>query len=320
MKTDDLLDDVLGQRHPIRPAALEAAAPDPALAARRAALRLSLERLLDDGDEIEPPDGLADRTLRRVAAARASDRPRVLEFPPPTSRLRWSDVAVAASILVAGLLTLVPALQRSRQEMAQAGCLTNLRQIGQALNSYWNVNRSYPFVPPRQPGSYVGSFAVLLNDGGYLPATDVLDCPCGGHDGGGSLMAFEQLCEHERRQPGIGKKTFPLDYAYALGRRDHRGELGPPSPTADGRVAMVADRPPYLIDAAGERVLDGNSPVHAGRGQNVLFCGGDARWVHTRQLGPHDDDLYLNQNDRVAPGINDHDAVLTPAVFHFRQD
>jgi hypothetical protein len=322
MNTDELLDDALGQLEPAQLAALDlAASQDQGLAMQRTNLRLSLERLLDDGEEdLEPPPGLLEGALDRVAALKSNNRRRVLEYAPSPSRLRWSDFAVAASILVAGLLTLVPALQRSRMQMAQVGCLGNLQQIGQALNSYWSVNRSYPYVHPSHPGSYVGSYAVLLNDGGYLPTTSVLDCPCGGRDDAPTLPGFQTLCEHERRIPGGGKGSFPLDYAYSLGRIDSHGGLGPPTPSNDGMVAMVADRPPFVFDGLIERVLDGNSPVHAGLGQNVLFTGGNARWQHNRHMGPLDDDLYLNQHDRLAPGVNDRDAVLTPAVFHFRHN
>lgn len=305
MNIDEIIEDSFGQ-------------PEPS---RHDALRRSLDLLLDDGDsDFDPPPGLADLTTNRIAAFVRNDRARILEFAPSPARVRWSDLAVAASILVAGLLTLVPALDRSRLQMSQVGCLSNLRQIGQALNSYLSVNRSYPFVNPRHPGSYVGSYAVLLNDGGYLPDTTVLDCPCGGHEGSPTMPAFELLCEHERKDPGVVKRSLPLDYAYSLGRRSARGEVGPPSPSASGLVAVVADRPPFAFDGVIERVLEGNSPVHAGLGQNVLFTGGNAKWQHSRFNGSKDDDLYLNQHHRLAPGLNDHDAVLTPAVFRFRQN
>ena len=58
-----------------------------------------------------PPD-LASRTLAFVSEKRR--RRSILDFVPVTVPFRWADAAVAACILLAGLLTLLPAIQPPR--------------------------------------------------------------------------------------------------------------------------------------------------------------------------------------------------------------
>ena len=76
-------------------------------------------------------------------------------------------------------------------------------------------------------------------------------------------------------------------------------------------------RPRGLRPEDAQRILDGNSPNHSGRGQNVLFSDLHVGWHSTRRLGPHDADMFLNDERRPGPGVRLMDAALLPGLFPF---
>ncbi len=87
MKSELLLDYALAQLEGPESEAVEAAlACDPDLASRADRLALGLHRLLDDGDEFEPPVGLVDRTAVSFVADRTAKRA-ILDFVPAASSI-----------------------------------------------------------------------------------------------------------------------------------------------------------------------------------------------------------------------------------------
>ena len=115
-------------------------------AARVERLRRAIYRLLDDGTPFEHPPDLAQRTVAFVARNRRRTRS-LIEYVPIRVPFRWADFAVAASIFVAGVLTLLPAIQRSRERMNQAGCVFNLQQLGNSLGQYASLQPFLPYPP-----------------------------------------------------------------------------------------------------------------------------------------------------------------------------
>jgi prepilin-type processing-associated H-X9-DG protein len=308
----DLLDYALGQLEgPARDEVERQAAADPALAADLDKLTRSVQLLLDDGEALEAPPDLARRTLAYVAEHRR--RRTILDFVPAKVPFRWTDVAVAAGIFLASLLTLIPALQRSRDRFAQAGCGFNLRSLGVGLAQYATLHGHYPYTPAGQPRACAGTFAMTLNDSGLLHDPSALDCPCNGPSAkAASLPHLDGLEQLQARTPQSYRTLFDgWDYAYHAGYRRETGEAGPVPLHA--RVPLIADRPDYQSD----RILDGNSPNHGGRGQNVLFTDGHVNWHNTRRVSPLDPDVFLNQALRPGPGLNVHDAALVPGVCPF---
>jgi hypothetical protein len=128
---------------------------DPDLIARVERLRLSIHLLLDDGAPFDEPPDLARRTIIFVARNRSRPRP-LFDQLPMRVPFRWADFAVAASIFVAGVLTLLPAIQRSRERMNQAGCVFNLQQLGNSLTQYASLHPFLPY-PPAPPGHPCGN-------------------------------------------------------------------------------------------------------------------------------------------------------------------
>ena len=159
----------------------------------------------------------------------------------------------------------------------------------------------------------------MLNDAGLISEVATLDCPADGHeDAPGELPTFERLCENESKAPLSSPCLHRMDYAYHLGYRRPSGESGPLTAPLGVHLQTVtpllADQPSH--DSHG-LILPGNSPNHGGRGQNVLFADGSVRWHSGRRVSPVDADLYLNNLDKSAPGVNSHDAVLAPGMVSF---
>jgi prepilin-type processing-associated H-X9-DG protein len=319
MNAQDMIDYALGRLDgPARAQAEQRIAADPVLADTLDRLGPAIHRLLDDGAAIEVPDGLARRTVVFVLESRR--RRTILDFVPTTVPFRWADVAVAASIFLAGLLTLLPAAHRSKRQMDQAGCGFNLQQLGIGLTQYAAVHQSYPYASPTCPNAHAGTFAVMLHDALLLPDLSTLDCPCDGVLRSNlvlpDMQTMSKLCA---TAPERYRELLRWDYAYHVGFRDRSGRAGPiPAlPTTarpSGLIPILADEPAH---EDFRRILAGNSPNHAGRGQNVLFCDGHVRWHTTRRISPLDADLFLNAANQPGPGLDMYDAALMPSLIPF---
>lgn len=325
MTNHDLLDNVFGQLQGSAHETVELAlANDPLLAARSARLRLAIDSLLDDGFDLEPPAGLADRTSLAVGALARREqivkkRKRFSDYLPSSVPFRTADLAVAATIFVAGILTMVPAIQRSRDRMSQAGCTFNLQQLGLGLLQYRDRYNSYPYIPPESPASHAGSFALMLHDAGYLDDPRRLHCPCYRHSGNTEhppLLDFAAACQLKEENPKRFQEVINGDYAYQADQRSAGSPRMNVSLQIAPTAALLADQPPH----DGQRtILEGNSPNHRSMGQNVLFGDGHSQWYRSRRLNPHDADMFQKQNqqERTAPGDDFLDSALVPSPFPF---
>jgi len=311
MNADELLDFALGQLDdPRRRVIEEDCRSDPEAARRVERLRAACDALLDDGETFAPPPGLAGRTLAFVAERRSS--PSLLDYVPARVPFRWADFAVAASIFIAGVLTLMPAVQRSRERMNQAGCVLNLQKIGQSLGQYVSTHQRYPAPPDGRGDARSGLFAALLQDGGFLEDVSLLDCPYNGRCDlrhAREMGTFDQADDLSKSDPARFQKMVCWDYGYNPGYRHASGHLGPIDARPASLIPVVADQPPaaaYLGDVAR------NSPNHFGAGQNVLYSDGAVRWHQSRHIGPDDNDVYLNNARRPEPGVHERDSVILP--------
>ncbi|HWE35235.1 MAG TPA: hypothetical protein VG406_01585 [Isosphaeraceae bacterium] len=321
-----LLDATLNQLEPAEVDLLDRALEaDADLADRLTRLRAGLDRLLDDGNGPEPPVGLAERTLARVAADghRARSRRSVLDFVPVQVPFRWADIAVAAGIFLASLITLIPAIQRGQWRMQQAACAYNLHTLGVALAQYSGDQRSYPYVEDDSPAGRAGAYPVLLSEAGLLPSVTHLDCPGNGRNRlPDHVPSLAALCEQEELSPVSSPVLCDADYAYHLGYKPPSGRARPVAFAQPGHLQailpLLCDQPAHRrVAGGGVRILDGNSPNHGGVGQNVLFADGSVRWHSTRRLGPVDADIFLNDLRQPAPGVKPFDAVLAPGITPF---
>lgn len=316
MKADEMIDYVLGQVEGAERARLERAfGEDAESAARVERLRQAIHRLCDDGNSFEHPPDLARRTVAFVARNRRRSAS-FADFVPVRVPFRWADFAVAASIFIAGVLTLLPAVQRSRERMSQAGCVFNLQQLGNSLGQYTTIKQLMPYPPSNQADVPAGAFAYMLHDAGVLDDASLLDCPCNGPcpHVGSELIGFDQLQKIRRTDSERYNRLVSFDYAYNIGYRHTSQAVGSPDDQASSQVPVLADQPNH----DGLQIRDGNSINHGGRGQNVLFSDSSVRWFRTRQVSPIDPDLYLNNNHLPRPGIDARDSVLVPSHTPFR--
>jgi hypothetical protein len=315
MKADEMIDYVLGQVDGAERERLERALRDDGeQAARVERLRQAMYRLLDDGTPFEHPPDLAQRTVAFVARNRRRSRS-IADYVPMRVPFRWADFAVAAGIFVAGVLTLLPAVQRSRERMNQAGCVFNLQQLGNSFGQYASINQLMPYPPPHRANAPAGSFASMLHDAGVLDDAKLLDCPCNGPCPHTSreLVGFDQLEQIRRTDPPQFQRMVSFDYAYNIGYHHTPQRTGPLDFQHSWQVPVLADQPSH----DGQRIKHGNSPNHAGRGQNVLFGDGTVRWFRTRHVSPTDADLYLNEKHEARPGLHERDSVLVPSHTPF---
>ena len=209
-------------------------------------LRVAVQRLVDDGTALEYPPDLARRTVAFVARNRRRQFS-LLDYVPVSLPFRWADFAVAASIFIAGTLTLLPAIQRSRERMNQAGCVFNLQQLGQSLAEYSSLHRTLPYPPTHRPDTHAGMFAVILHDAGVLNNLSVLDCPCNGKSPQAfkELASFEQVEQIRRTQPAAYRSMLGWDYAYNVGYRHASGHDGPLEAVHSSRIPVLADQPDH---------------------------------------------------------------------------
>lgn len=276
-------------------------------------LRQALQPLECDRNSIEPPPTLWLRTLARIAEHRcqtlpAAPEPVILRATPAVSRTWWrrSDIIAAAGVLLCLSLLVPPVLSHWRFRADRLACENNLRQFHFALQSYSDrhggqlPNVSEVSAPRHVAGMVV---PVLVQEmSGQAPAFS-LSCPTQGVRRP-SVPPLEQFpnmppAEFDRLAPNMLGS-----YSYTLGYRD--GNRYRTHEASASHLPIMADRPPWGVEEGDP----GNSPNHAGRGQNVLFGGGNVRFVTDRFAGNPPDDIFANEHGRVRAGVRASDTVL----------
>jgi hypothetical protein len=311
MNAQDLLDYHLGQMDDRRRDQFEGDLErDPELGRASRQFGANLGMILDDGlGDLDPPAGLATRTIALVDNQR---RKRGLsDLGPVRVPFRWADVAVAAGIFLAGLLTLLPAMHRSRTDMQQASCMYNLQQVGLGLATYATTHGHYPHPPSGYPAGFYG---VQLSDAHSVHDPSILSCPCRGASAAlAKIPCSDEFGSMMDRSPADCQRLLADEYAYNAGFHRAAGQVAPvPADLANAApLPLLADQPP-LDDFSA--VLEGNSPDHGGGGQNVLFTDHSVRWLRSRKYAA-DDDIYLNQSQKPAPGLHLQDVSLIPGGF-----
>lgn len=309
----------------------EALEADGATRQRLVAFRRFLSPLADDAEPPAPPADLYMRTLRSLAAMRsrrapvrmAGEAPRLTpawsasESSPQRSRWRRADVFIAAAVLFVIGLLLPYGLLYLRREQAITACADNLRRMHMAFRDYEAKHEGFaPPVPMSEPFNVAGIYAVKLKTDGSWHQGASVNCPAN--------VPPEQValppCEDDLRNKlasgdDAWVRTVGGCYAYSLGYWTRRGseyavEQVNQGLHAQSTVPLLADRPARAKEAGYTPI--GNSPNHSYRGQNVLFLDGSVRFLRTRGL-PADDDIFLNRNKELAPGIDPTDAVLAPS-------
>ncbi len=276
-------------------------------------LRRALAPLECDRDTIEPPAGLWVRTLSLIAEHRtltlpAAPAPVILRAPPAMARTWWrrADVLVAAGLLLCLSALVPPGIGHWRSRSDRLGCENNLKQFYMALSDYSGrhdgqlPNVSEVSAPRRVAGMVVPVLMQEMN--GKTPGLNIA-CP--------TQKIPTPRYPRLEQFPAMNADEFERlaadmlgSYSYTLGYRDGNRYVGHRADAA--HLPIMADRPPLGVEA-GNRA---NSANHGGKGQNVLYGGGNVRFLADRFIGKPSDDIYANEHGRVQAGVHPSDAVL----------
>jgi len=289
----------------------------------------------DDASLESPPPGLASRACEFVDDAKQDVVPRGLPSSVTASnvtpakvtpakvaaamsqdagsggrRVRWADAVVVASVALAAVALLFPAIWSSRQQAQVTACQNNLRQIGVALAEY--AGRSpdgrIPAVPIRGNRSTAGIYAALLQDQQLLEESQYLVCPS------------SDLAEHALtfRIPTLGEidraagealvrlqRTMGGSYGYNLGYVED-GQHKAPKHEGRAHYALMSDAPATFRPQR-------QTKNHAGCGQNILYEDNSVKWV-VNVSDDLSDDPYLNRSGLVAAGLDCSDVVVAESL------
>ena len=282
--------------------------------------------------DFAPPPGLADRTLEFIACQTCAEpscgseyggsefddaqRPSPVEpikkswrgaarepLVSTASRWRLVDVAVAVAVCVAAGALVFPVLSASRSNARITACANNLREIGMALTQYSeNQNGFFPRVAETGSLAVGGIYAPTLLSEGYITNPRVFVCPA-------SSVADNPALEIPRLAEltaATGKKLDALrremggSYGYALGYRQG-GVYRPTRNLHRESFALAADMPSEDCTC---------SPNHRGLGHNVLLEDGHIVFLNSCRLEGSTDDIFTNDEGKVAAGCHINDAVI----------
>ncbi len=301
-----------------------------------------------DGAEadLEPPPGLADRTLQfigdQIAAQRDSDsleQPGSLaELPvrksddisvPPDDRpyvepirkrswrgaaardrmpgvlssWRFADIAMALAVCICASALALPMISASRSNAQVMACANNERQIGVGLAQYSEHHNGYfPRIAESGSLAAAGIYAPTLLSGGYVESPRVFVCP-GSSAADDQSLRIPTIAEIQQMsgQPLVKlRRQMGGSYGYALGYRQG-GVYRPTRNLYREAFALVADMP--SDDHA-------SSPNHNGSGHNVLLEDGHVVFLTTCRMDGSTDDIFTNDEGKVAAGCHINDAVV----------
>ena len=225
-------------------------------------------------------------------------------YPQPSGGIpAWAIVLIVVGglVVVLGMAAgfMLPALWKAQEAARRTSCMSNVRQIGLAMQQYsteWD-GRFPPLVDSQ--GSEVravdpdsgrinttdparSAFALLLHKG-YLTTTKVFVCP----------SSDDRVADAEQ--------GFPTDFKDAelqeLILNEDQCSYGwdpTKSSNANACTALIADKPSDDVSARNEGTEDNNSDNHRKEGQNVWYVDGHVKWATTSQPEAGDDpDIYL---------------------------
>jgi hypothetical protein len=284
-----------------------------------AALSRALDPLAADRDPPEPHQDLVFNTLKKVTAFRcrppaAVKPPALANRPSFLSRWRRSEVLVAASIAFLVLLFIPPALVQARFQRDLAACRDNLGQFHKAFVAYADDHNNELPAPCRRGGplNRAGAYAPVLRQAALWNENMRVVCPA--NAARGAKIAPPPSAKEIEDMRGTPKydgacRSMGGCYAYSLGYVNETGQLcGLRKDILPGQTPLMSDRPRRQGEADWETA---NSPNHGGRGQNVLYLGGQCRYERTRSIDG--DDIFLNRRGKLAPGVDSRDSVLAPS-------
>lgn len=260
-------------------------------------------------------------------------------------------VMMIIALLVAILL---PSVRQAVWSARKGACQGNLRgavsAVVQYAGEYTGVLPSRGFGPGTVRFDVIGQDVTLEKDSadsnsrnlflavrlksitpGILICPETNDAPAGlSHD-----VTGERHYDFDVFYNGNHRNKFSYSYHLQFRDRDASTKGYPLAMTSDTRMAVLADRSPFLtypgtnymaVDPieipAGTTASETNSPNHNGKGQNVGFLDGHVAWFNRPTAGPNEDNIYTvwtvtgeKENGTIASDsmpLSDLDSFLAP--------
>ncbi|MFM8634828.1 MAG: hypothetical protein ACKOEX_08475 [Planctomycetia bacterium] len=273
-------------------------------------LRMAVMPLARDRMMLDPPPGLAQRTLAFVQARSvATPAPMLSPAVEPAvtvggARIWLDRIIIAASALAAAILVaplLLDAIVESRARRAER----NLHTISSALQGYAESHRAYPTPPDSGPLSRAGLYAPTLVSEHRLAADDGTVLVPGARRGSQKHFRIPTVDEL-KEAVGTPKfeelvKSMGGDFGYTLGHRDASGRLMPNLNQRREHHPIMADAP----DTCCEKSSNHPEGIHY-----ILFEDGHVERVFLKDLHEGDDHLYRNDDGETAAADDPEDAVI----------
>ena len=283
-----------------------------------AALQRAIQPLERDEGFIEPPAGLAARTIAAVNQASPTRTPSSATKRPTLSPVSdsgsiiqpriWLDRMILAAASIAAVVLLAPLLIEALEDARATRAQQNLQKVAVALQGYADAHNMFPTPPDAGPLSRAGLYApTLVSEHRIRPDDGLLVYP-------GSPLNDKkfQVPSREELEAAVGTEEFEKligimggDYGYTLGYRDESGHLKPNRNQHRSHHPIMADAP----DASGEQ-----SSNHPDGAHHIVYEDGRVEriWVTSSTLDQlhRDDHLYLNNDGKIAAGKDIEDAVI----------
>ena len=298
---------------------------DEALRGDLEALRCCCAVLQEDRAEFDPPAQLAEQTCCMISdqaatpaavsqSAVASSLPVDSAYAAfteqtviPHARWRMVDVAVAAGILVAASLLILPAVNHSRFTARLNQCQDNLREIGVALQRYSQGNNGYFPADKDNRLSAAAIAAPMLLEQGYITDANRFSCAAG-EACNFPLPTLEEFAAAHGEDLSRLAGQAGGSYGMTLGHMEN-GRYVPTRNQGRANFALMSDSPCPMRGWS-------QSSNHDGLGQNVLYEDGHTDFCTScTQSDGVDQNFYRNDQKQLAPGMNAGDSV----IVHSRQ-
>ena len=245
----------------------------------------------------QTPDPIA------TTEAQVTLSPKRFQFLHPHT---WSFSDALAGIAIVAVLggILFPALSYQRYNSRKFACQNNLRQIGQALLTYSDLNGGqFVAIPSAGRLSASGYFAPVLKDAGLIADDAVFDCAGLASKTPVHIPSLDQLDKANDAQLDHLKRNMSGHFGYSMGYSDGQ-QYRPLTNSGLTNTVLVADMP--SINQPGRRSIN-----HGSWGQNCLFSDGRIEFIKGDSIG--NDAIFVNDYGIVAPGTSPRDSVIAPS-------